>query len=90
MRAKSREMEAKANNREEEACIIKVAKVLEQRFPTFFGLPHPFRKKNTHRPLFRKIYTPTPVLEINNVTHSFPTLWGHSPLFQTVIRLCLS
>jgi hypothetical protein len=50
--------------------------------PNLFWPTAPFSKKKYH-PLFRKKYTPTPVLEINNVTHSFPTLWSHSPLFQT-------
>jgi hypothetical protein len=63
---------------------------INQRIPTFFGIPPPFRKKILTAPFSEKKYTPTPVLEINNVTHSFPTLWGHSPLFQTVIRWRLS
>jgi hypothetical protein len=66
--------------------------------PTFFGLPPPFRKKNTHRPLFRKKYTPTPVLEINNVTQEFQTfsvsgaltslVFCHGALVEICVHSC--
>jgi hypothetical protein len=65
-----------------------VSRLSRLKVPNLFWPTAPFLKKNYSPPTLKK--TPTPILEINNVTHSFPTFLGHNPLFQTVIRWCLS